>query len=222
MSSCFLFYHDKFENCPNERNYYKFVNYLQQATSLLKTWRRDFILVQTDDRGVVIFNSNVRNNTWEDYKRGKIGFNSLEEIISVNLGEKQKNVILTSEKRIHFTLKTGSTTTGSTSNDDEDTSGNADTFEEVAGVLSLLAMIAFLTWYLGGFRALERYLDRILDRILGRTGGGMSEEEAKEFIKEYDRRTPFNNIPTYEINGSQIQEVLDGLAPQLRINPLTL
>jgi hypothetical protein len=130
--------------------------------------------------------------------------------------QKQKNIILKSKKRIHFTLKTGSTTTGSTSNDDEGTSGSAQTFNEVVvGVTIAVAIIGLvLLFYYGGWDTVKAFIELMKNEKTEEEAeegekiarGGMSEEEAKALLADYDydgrNLNPLSRFQTVEFNES--------------------
>ncbi len=85
----------KFKECPNERHYIELTEYLRNMTNEM-TDKEDPITILTDDTGVLIFNSekkdDFKGNSFYNYSNGGILFNNVHEANMVNEAQQQKHV----------------------------------------------------------------------------------------------------------------------------------
>lgn len=102
-------YFRKFEKCNNRKNYYKLTNYLLAKTVKGSGIFKNFKILMTDKNNILFFNSTLGNdNTYENYKNGKIRYDGkLEEKIN-NRSEKYGYCNYVKCRTFYHSLKIGS------------------------------------------------------------------------------------------------------------------
>ena len=95
-----------FENNINRHNYNNLCNYIKKKVVKIRKIFKSYNFLLTDKSGVLIYNSENTNNTFENYEKGNIKYNSISDTNFINKGEKIGNATVFILKRSgYFKMK---------------------------------------------------------------------------------------------------------------------
>lgn len=151
----------KFEKNKNKHNYNKLCNYISKKVSKRVSRIESYNFLLTDEAGVLIYNSeNYSNNTWDNYRNGRIKYNSVNDANFTNIAEKlgEKTFLKIGKNgRIKFrnAKKIGSTAR-------ERFEKNPGSIEDILALVGGAIIIAALG-YIYFYRGTEKYVITYVD-----------------------------------------------------------